>query len=196
MSALNTRLASYWTKGQDPQANGSAHTVVAPYQVFATADGSAMAGGWGGDGWARFCKAIQRPDLVEDARFVTNHDRVANKEALAALLAPIFTEKTTDEWQALFHEAEALFAPVLGFSELFEHPQVRHSGLLQEVEHSSLGPIPQLGPVVAMSATPGSIAGPPPVLGEHSAEVLGELGLTTEGIAALESAGIVKTVGD
>ena len=196
MSALNTRLASYWTTGRIPLPNGNAHTVVAPYQVFETADGAAMAGVWGGDGWVRLCKAVGRPDLAEDPRFVTNQDRIKNREALVSALKPALAEKTTDEWQQLFSEAGALYAPLLDFEELFEHPQVVHSGLLQSVNHRTLGEIPQLGPVVGMSDTPGEIKGPPPVLGQHTAEVLAEMGYTEREIDAFEAQDIVRTVGD
>ena len=193
MSALNTRLASYWTTGRVPSANGNSHTVVAPYQVFETADGSAMAGVWGGDGWVRFCQAIGRHDLADDPRYVTNQDRVANKDSLIEKLKPVLAERTTDEWQALFSEAGALFGPVLDFDELFEHPQVVHSGLLQSVRHSLLGDIPQLGPVVGMSDTAGEIAGPPPTLGQHTEQVLAEMGYTNEEIQALEATAVVQT---
>ncbi len=195
MAALNTRLASYWTTGRIPMPNGNAHTVVAPYQVFETADGAAMAGVWGGDGWVRLCEAIGRSDLAEDPRFVTNQDRVANREALVSILEPILAEKTRDEWQELFTGAGALYGPLLDFAELFEHPQVVHSGLLQSVDHPTLGEIPQLGPVVGMSGTPGEIKGPPPMLGQHTAEVLGEMGFGDEEIRALEASGIVRTAG-
>ena len=192
MSALNTRLASYWTSGRVPLPNGNAHTVVAPYQVFATADGHVMAGVWGGDGWQRFCEAIDRPDLAEDPQFTTNQDRVANKGALIALLEPLLAEKTTEEWQPLFRAAGALFGPLLDFADLFTHPQVIHSGLLQHVEHPKLGTIPQLGPVVKMSSTPGHIKGPPPLLGQHTSEVLAELGFSPDEVANLRASGVVQ----
>ena len=193
MSALTTRLASYWTTGEVPRPNGNAHTVVAPYQVFATSDGHAMFGVWGGDGWERFCAAIERPDLADDQRYKTNHDRVANRSELTQILRPLIAKRTTEEWQVRFHKAEALFGPVLNFSQLFEHPQVKHSGLLQEVEHLTLGPTPQLAPPVLMSETPGRIAGPPPVLGQHTAEILAEIGFTSADITALEAQGIVAS---
>ncbi len=193
MSALNTRLASYWTTGKVPMPNGNAHTVVAPYQFFETSDGAAMAGVWGGDGWVRLCEAIGRPDLSDDPRFITNQDRMENLEALVSILKPIIAEKSNDEWQELFSGAGALYGPLLNFAELFEHPQVVHSGLLQSVEHASLGEIPQLGPVVGMSDTPGEIKGPPPVLGQHTVEVLTEMGFSEDEIQTLEASEVIRT---
>jgi crotonobetainyl-CoA:carnitine CoA-transferase CaiB-like acyl-CoA transferase len=177
MSALTTRLASFWAEGEDPARWGSEHSVVAPYQAFATADGHAVAGVWGGrDGWERFCAAVDRPDLLDDPRFAENVDRVRNRDALTAELTPVFAARPTAEWEERFNRTRALFGPVLSFSQLFAHPQVVAAGLEQEVVHPTAGPVPMLGPVIAMSDTPGRIAAPPPLLGQHTRSVLSEAG--------------------
>jgi crotonobetainyl-CoA:carnitine CoA-transferase CaiB-like acyl-CoA transferase len=191
MSALTTRLASFWADGTDPARWGSEHSVVAPYQAFATADGHAVAGVWGGrDGWERFCAAVERQDLLDDPRFADNEDRVRNRDALTAELAPAFARRTTAEWEARFNRQRALFGPVLTFSQLFDHPQVVAAGLQQEVHHPVAGTVPMLGPAIAMSDTPGRIASPPPLLGQHTHDVLAEAGYSPEEVNALLTAGI------
>ena len=193
LSSLTTRLASYWTTGQDPQRYGSAHSVVMPYEAFATADGYAVAGVWGGnDGWAPFCEAIGVPELADDERYRDNVDRVARRAELRPLLAAEFLKHSTAEWEARFRPRGVLFHPVFSFSEILEHPQVTEAGMVQTVEHPTLGTIPQLAPPILLSETPGSITTPPPLLGQHSAEVLREAGLSDETIAELAASGAIR----
>src|SRR3954449_11260172 len=109
MSALTTRLASHWFAGEEPARHGAQHSVVAPYQAFETKDGWAVAGVWGaGEAWPRFCEAIERPDLVDHPDFAENVDRVAHREALNAILRPIFEQRTTAEWRDRFQAAKGL----------------------------------------------------------------------------------------
>lgn len=194
MSALTTRLASHWTTGEDPKRFGSAHSVVAPYQAFRTKDGHAVAGVWGaGEGWPRFCAAVERPDLVDDPRFLTNDLRVDHRDELTALLDEVFLTRTTKEWEAAFNEHHALFGPVHSFSELLSHPHVEEAGIIQSVEHPTAGEIPQLGPVIFLQDTPGRISSPPPLLGQHTREVLGLAGYSESEIETLVAGGVALT---
>jgi crotonobetainyl-CoA:carnitine CoA-transferase CaiB-like acyl-CoA transferase len=191
LSALTTRLASYWHTGENPMRYGSAHSVVAPYQAFRTKDGYAVAGVWGaGEGWPRFCKAIGRAELAKDPRFETNQDRVHRRDELTALLDAIFVTRTTAEWEKSFNENHALFGPVYTFSEILNHPHVESAGLVQSVEHAKIGQIPQLGPVIFLRDTPGRIAGPPPLLGEHTRMILEEAGYSEAEIKNFIEAGV------
>jgi len=192
ISALTTRLASWWFAGEEPQRHGSQHSVVAPYQAFRTADGWAVAGVWGsGDAWPRFCEAIDRMDLVDHPDFADNVRRVANREALNAVLDPIFASQPTAYWRGRFHDARALFGPVHSVSEAVFQEQVAHAQFVTSVEHPTLGEIPQLQPPIELSETPGSIAAPPPLLGQHSVEVLSEVGFTTSEIDQMLADGVV-----
>lgn len=193
MTMLSTRLGSYLATRKDPIAAGSAHTAYAPYQVFTTADGSAMAGAWGGNSWPKFCRAIDRNDLAKDPRFSTNEDRVRNLAELVAILEPILAARTTRTWEERFREADALFAPVLTISQALTHPHTKAAGFVQSVQHPTVGELPQLAPPIRMSETAPYIRRPPPLLGEHTAAVLSEAGYSDEEIARLEASGVVQS---
>ena len=191
VSGLSTRLATYWTTGEQPARFGSAHSVVVPYQTFRTADGYGMAGVWGAGDWPRFCAAVGMPELAEDPRFADNVARLENREALIEILGGVFPTRSTDEWAERFRAERALFGPVLEFPDLFEHPHVQAADIVTSVEHATLGPVRQLRPPIVMSDTPGSVQSAPPILGQHTEQVLGELGLTSDEIVSLVRRGVV-----
>ncbi|MBS1676588.1 MAG: CoA transferase [Actinobacteria bacterium] len=196
MSSLTTRLASHWTTGEDPQRFGSAHSIVMPYEAFETADGYAVAGVWGGnDGWGPFCEVIGLPELGRDPRYESNPQRVAGRHELRETIQVEMRKRTNDEWAPLFGERNVLFSPVYTFSEILNHPQVVEAGLIQSVEHPTLGEIPQMGPVIQMSETPGEITTPPPLLGEHTEEILREAGYDDDEVAEFIAAGIARKGG-
>lgn len=191
LSTLTTRLATHWATGQDPRRYGNAHSVVVPYQAFATADGWVVAGVWSPEGWPRFCEAIDDPALAEDPRFATNIDRVDHRQELTSLLADRFATRSTDEWEKRFHEHRALFGRICSFSEILSDPQVTEAGMITTVKHPAAGEIRQLAPPVQLSETPGGVRTPPPLLGEHTLEVLSEAGFTAAEIDSLVAAGAI-----
>ncbi len=188
---LTTRLANYWMTGEPPAREGSAHSTVAPYQAYRASDGEIVAGAWTKDTWPRFCTAVGRPDLAEDPRFVTNVERMANRDALNAILAARFAEHTVAEWAHRFEQANALFGPVLTIPQVLEHPQMKALGMVQSVEHPTNGTIPQLGPPIWMSDTPGRIGRPPPLYGQHTADIVRELGYGDAEIERLAAARVL-----
>jgi crotonobetainyl-CoA:carnitine CoA-transferase CaiB-like acyl-CoA transferase len=190
LAMLSTRLANYWASGEDPQRMGSANSIYVPYQVFQTADGYVMAGSFGGDSWPKFCTAIGLPELAEDERYRSNRSRFDHRETLIPMLQARFAARTTDDWEPAFRAAGALFAPVKTVAEILAHPQVAELGLVQSVAHPTAGTIPQLGSPLDFSETPAAIRRPPPLLGEHTREVLLEGGFTPTEIDALCASGI------
>lgn len=190
LAMLSTRLANYWASGEDPQRMGSANSIYVPYQVFRTADGYVMAGSFGGDSWPKFCVAIGMPELADDERYRSNRSRFDHRDTLIPALHERFVVRTTDEWEPRFRSAGALFAPVKTVAEILAHPQVAELGLVGSVEHPTAGTIPQLGSPLAFSGTPAAIRRPPPLLGEHTREVLLEGGFTSAEVDALCASGV------
>jgi formyl-CoA transferase/CoA:oxalate CoA-transferase len=190
--SLSTRVASYWATGEEPGRWGSAHSVVAPYQAFETADGYVVAGAWAQESWPRFCSALGRPDLEDDPRFRTNADRVANREAIVAEVQRSMRERTSAEWERQFFAARALFAPVLPISEVLAHPQLEALPAVEHVEHPRHGRLPMPSTPIRMSDTPGRVRRPPPGLGEHTVEVLAELGFAAADVEELLRSGAAR----
>lgn len=187
MSALTTRLATYWATGQEPARNGGAHSVVMPYQVWQTEDGYVVAGVWNGGNviWPLFCEAVELADLAQRAEYATNADRLAHREELAGILQRQFATKPTAYWEERFRSRKVLFSRVYTFPELLNHPAVREAGIVSSVTHPLLGTSPQLTPPIIMSDTPGSLGRHPPLLGEHTREILLEAGFDTAHIDRL-----------
>lgn len=184
---LTTRLATYWASGKEPRREGSAHSAVAPYQRYRAADGDLVAGAWTHDTWPRFCAAVGLPELEKDPRFADNISRVKNRRELNAILEPEFASRSVAEWEESFNENNALFGPVLTIPGLLQHPQMQALGMVQTADHPTLGKIPQLAPPIVMSETPGEIRRHPPRFGEHTAEVLAEIGYSQAEIDRLAS---------
>ena len=191
MFGLTTRLATHWSNGTDSERYGSAHSAVVPYQLFQTANGEVVAGAWAPEAWPRFCEAIDRMDLVNDPMFAKDTDRVLHRAEMNKILEPLFLERTTEEWAVRFHDARALFGEVCTMSRALSHPQAEALGIVQSVEHSTLGQIPQMAPAIRLSETPGKIHLPPPLLGEHTRQILAEVGYDEQQIADLIESGSV-----
>jgi crotonobetainyl-CoA:carnitine CoA-transferase CaiB-like acyl-CoA transferase len=193
LSSLTTRVANHWATGKDPERHGSAHSVVVPYQAFKASDAYFVAGVWGGSGWPDFCTAIDLPELVDDQRYATNAARVSNRVELTALLAGIFAKHPREYWAERFRTHDVLYSPVLSFSEALNHPQVQASGLVQHLRHPTAGVLPQIASPITLSDTPGALHRPPPLLGEHSRQILREAGFGDEQITDWMARGIVAS---
>ena len=170
---------------------GNAHASIVPYQTFDTADGQ-IALAVGSDGqYRKLCAIAGCPELWEDARFQTNPGRVAHRTELIPRLQAYLLRRSTAEWDALCAAAGIPAGAIQDVGTALAHPQARARGMVQTVADPKAGELPVLGPVAKLSETPATIRRPPPRLGEHTDEVLAELGYTGADIARLRAAGAV-----
>jgi formyl-CoA transferase/CoA:oxalate CoA-transferase len=176
VSILSHQAGNFLVSGINPKRLGSAHPTIAPYQAFQAAD-SYFVIAVGNDAlWQRFCRGLNLPDLLTDLRFTTNPDRVKNKDELTQILNAFFKNKPAREWLSLIEQAGVPCGPVLRLNEVFEDPQVLHRRMVEEIEHPSAGKIKVVGTPLKLSSTPATIRTPPPVLGEHTYDILRSFG--------------------
>jgi crotonobetainyl-CoA:carnitine CoA-transferase CaiB-like acyl-CoA transferase len=161
----------YWATGEAPRSLGSAHRLSAPYQAFRARDGFLTIAALTTSHWERLCNVIDRPDLMSDARFATNADRLANLEALAPELERALASHTVDEWVDLLLAEGIPCGPILDYAQVFAAPHTAARNMVEVVDHPVDGPVRTLGIPVKLSATPGSVRQPPPLLGEHTRAV-------------------------
>jgi crotonobetainyl-CoA:carnitine CoA-transferase CaiB-like acyl-CoA transferase len=181
----------YFATGEIPPPMGSAHRLNAPYQVFDTQDGALSVGAANQSTWERLCKVLERQDLAQDPRFLTNADRIRHCRQLAATLQPVFRQRTTAAWLALLNEAGVPAGPIYNMAQVYEDPHVRAREMLVELDHPIAGTIKNIGIPVKLSRTPGRIRRPAPLLGQHTEEVLSWLGLDQAQIGKLRAAGAI-----
>lgn len=184
--------SNYLVGGKIPTRWGNAHPNIVPYQNFKTADGYLVIGVASEVIWKRFCQAIRRVELTDDARFANNSKRVENRAALIALLSEVFLQRNNETWFKSLTEAEVPCAPVQTVDQVFQAPQVLHRDMLLEVEHPTAGTVRMAGIPVKFSVTPASVRLPPPLLGEHNGEILKSwLGMSADTIDQLKRENVI-----
>ncbi|MDP1532277.1 MAG: CaiB/BaiF CoA-transferase family protein [Burkholderiales bacterium] len=199
MALLDTQVAwlanqntNYLIGGEVPVRMGNAHPNVVPYQTFPTQDGSVILA-VGNDGqFMRFCEAAGIAETGSDPRFATNALRIANREACISAIAPAMKRKTTAEWIAVLDPLGVPCGPVHRLDEVFANPQIGHRKMKVEIPHPLSGTVPLVANPIKYSRTPLSYDTPPPLLSQHTDDVLrGLLGKSDAEIAALRAAGII-----
>jgi len=192
VACLANQAMNYLTTGVAPRRLGNAHPNIVPYQDFPTADGDIILT-VGNDGqFRKFCEVAGLPALAVDPRFSTNQARVAHRAELIPLLRQATVFKTTAEWLAALEQAGVPCGPINDLQQVFADPQVQARGLRVELPHPLGGTVPQVASPIRLSATPVQYRNAPPLLGEHTEQVLQQwLGLSLEQIDELRRAGVL-----
>jgi crotonobetainyl-CoA:carnitine CoA-transferase CaiB-like acyl-CoA transferase len=191
LALLPDPVAHYFDSGQRPPRVGNRNPYLTPAEAFRTKDGWVQVVIMNPDQYGRFCRALGDESLATDPKLATNDSRVANHDEFRARVERALARDTTGAWVARFEAEQVAAGPIYEFDEVFADPQVKHLGLVTEVEQPGYGLARMLAFPVRASATPGAIRRPAPLLGEHTAEVLGELGLPKSEIDRLAAAGVV-----
>jgi len=193
VSLLVHDAANYFVTGVTPKRMGSAHPNIVPYQCFKAADGKYLVLAVANDEiWKRFCRAVGLERLIHDPKFSTNEKRVQNRESLVSLLNEIFLTKERDEWIKILVESEVPCGPVNTVDEVFRDPQILERNMLVEIEHPKADKIKQIGIPIKLSETPLTVRSPPPLLGQHTEEVLKDLlNMSTQEINQLKEKGVI-----
>jgi crotonobetainyl-CoA:carnitine CoA-transferase CaiB-like acyl-CoA transferase len=189
---LANQALNFLVAGRAPGRLGNAHPNIVPYQAFATLDGHVILAVGNDDQFAKFCRIAGRSEWAGDWRFATNAARVANRGELCAMIAALMPSRTTREWLDDLDRAGIPSGPINTLDQVFADPQVVARGVRVDLPHASAGTVPSVaGPIRMREAHVGATTGPP-VLGEHTAEVLREvLHLSASQIAGLSEAGAI-----
>jgi len=175
LSTLINIGSNYLNAGKEASRWGTAHASIVPYQAFPTKDGYYTIGTGSDKQFVEFCRKIEKEDLAKNPKFLTNKDRVENREELIGILSKILKTQTNTEWAKKFDNTSFPNGPVNNIHAAFNDPHVKHTGLVKTLEHKQAGKIKVVGPPVRYSEGGNEVRSAPPVLGQHTDEVLRDL---------------------
>ncbi|XP_005094130.1 succinate--hydroxymethylglutarate CoA-transferase [Aplysia californica] len=175
VASLVNIASNYLNAGEEGSRFGTAHTSIVPYQAFKTKDGYVIIGAGNDLQFGLLTKLMGCPDVSKDERYLTNKFRVKNRVSLLAFLDKIFETKSTSEWLDVLEGSGIPYGPINNMKDVFSNSQVQHNGMIQEIPHPSLGTVRVPGPAVRYSEVPTVQPTPPPLLGEHTGDVLASL---------------------
>jgi len=191
-SLLTYQAGLYWNAGGRPTRRGNEHPSIVPYEVFKAEDVDLTLGVANNPLWERTCRALDREDLIKDPRFDTVSNRVVNRKVLVPLLNEILGARPADEWLARLDKAGVPAGRIKTVAEVCESAHLRARGMMVSLSHPKAGPITVMGVPVRLHDTPGAAAAPPPLLGQHTDEILtGLLRMPKARVDKLRAAGVV-----
>jgi crotonobetainyl-CoA:carnitine CoA-transferase CaiB-like acyl-CoA transferase len=191
IALLPDPVAHYFDSGVRPGREGNRNPHLTPAEAFRTRDGYLTVVLMSPDQWDRFCRVLGDEGLRTDPRFAMNADRLQHHAEFRSRVESILETAPTADWVVRFEAAAIASGPIYEFDEVFEDPQVRHLGVVAEMAQPGYGPVRMLGFPFKASATPAAIRRPAPLLGEHTAEVLEELGRDAADIERLAARGVI-----
>ena len=192
LSLLPDPTAIYFDTGNQPQREGNRNPAIAPGGAYKTQDGYLNIVLMNEDQWKRFCVALGEPELATEPRFATNAERISRYDEFVAYVESRLAKAPTAEWVERFEKAQIAAGPVYEFHEVFEDAQVKHLGLVVPMEQPGHGTVHALRFPTLLSGAPAPIRRPAPRLGQHTAEVLHELGYGDEEIKRLAEKGTIQ----
>jgi crotonobetainyl-CoA:carnitine CoA-transferase CaiB-like acyl-CoA transferase len=188
---LGYNLQTFWEKGVEPVKCGSGHESLCPYQAFHASDAPILVGIANDNLWGRFCRAVGREDLIADARFKTNPDRVAHFQETVSLVQSILSTRTRDAWVALMNKIGVPCAPINSLTEMLAHPHTKARGIVLDYAHPDLGALKATAYPVVFDGEPRAVKSAPPRHGQHTREILASLGYGEDRIEELRKTGAI-----
>jgi crotonobetainyl-CoA:carnitine CoA-transferase CaiB-like acyl-CoA transferase len=203
MALLDTQVAmlanlgaNYLVTRQPPSRAGNAHQNIVPYQVFEVADGHVILAVGNDSQFQRYCHVAGCPQLAKDERFLSNAQRVRHRQALIPLLTVTMRTRTRADWLGALDAAKVPCGPINNMAEVFADPQVQARQMITRMTHPYNDTLELVASPMKLSATPVQQSRPPPLLGEHTAQVLAELGLNASDLETLRAKGIISGIDD
>ena len=191
VALLTYRAGSFFASGEIPKRIGSGHPVIVPYQAFKARDVYINIAVGNDQLWGKFCKAVGLEGIVNDPRFATNAKRVQNRDEVVKAVGDLIATKNGEEWLKILTDAGIPCGPIYTMDKIFSDPQVIHRQMVMELHHPKAGTVKVTGNPVKLSDTPGEPSVAPPLLGQHTQEVLEGLGYSAKEIEELKQAKLI-----
>jgi crotonobetainyl-CoA:carnitine CoA-transferase CaiB-like acyl-CoA transferase len=188
LGLLGYNLQTYWERGVQPQKCGSSHESLCPYQAFEASDGPIMIGVANDNLWRKFCGVTGLQAIVDDPKFRSNADRVKHREKTLDHVQRALGAQSAAYWNEALAKVGVPSSPINTLSQLLDHPHTRASGMIVDYKHQAAGPLHGIGHPVLINGATRQAGLPPPMLGQHTDEILGELGLSSDAIRELRLA--------